>query len=59
MPSSSQISVRGCFRRPPGARRCVRQAPHDGSRPPSIRLPIETQLKDATVAEFKNYADSE
>ena len=28
------------------------------TRPPSIRLlPIETRLKEATVTEFKNYAD--
>jgi hypothetical protein len=37
---------------------CPTELLHDGSRPPSIRLlPIETRLKDATVAEFKNYAD--
>ena len=37
---------------------CPTEILYDGSRPPSIRLlPIETRLKDATVAEFKNYAD--
>ena len=37
---------------------CPTELLHDGSRPPSIRLlPIETRLKDATVTEFKNYAD--
>ncbi len=37
---------------------CPTELLHDPSRPPSIRLlPIETRLKDATVAEFKNYAD--
>ncbi len=37
---------------------CPTELLHDGTRPPSIRLlPIETRLKDATVAEFKNYAD--
>ena len=37
---------------------CPTELLYDGSRPPSIRLlPIETRLKDATVAEFKNYAD--
>jgi hypothetical protein len=31
---------------------------HDPSRPPSIRLlPIETRLNEATVSEFKHYAD--
>ena len=45
--------------RRPGARRCARPSScTTPSRPPSIRLlPIETRLKDATVAEFKNYAD--
>ncbi len=37
---------------------CPTELLHDPTRPPSIRLlPIETRLKDATVAEFKNYAD--
>ena len=37
---------------------CPTELLHDPSRPPSIRLlPIETRLKDATVAEFKTYAD--
>ncbi len=37
---------------------CPTELLHDASRPPSIRLlPIETRLKDATVSEFKNYAD--
>ena len=37
---------------------CPTELLYDGTRPPSIRLlPIETRLKDATVAEFKNYAD--
>jgi len=37
---------------------CPTELLHDGSRPPSIRLlPIETRLKDATVAEFRHYAD--
>ncbi|HVF64514.1 MAG TPA: dynamin family protein [Casimicrobiaceae bacterium] len=37
---------------------CPTELLHDASRPPSIRLlPIETRLKDATVAEFRNYAD--
>ena len=37
---------------------CPTELLYDGSRAPSIRLlPIETRLKDATVAEFKNYAD--
>jgi hypothetical protein len=37
---------------------CPTELLHDGARPPSIRLlPIETRLKDATVAEFKGYAD--
>ena len=37
---------------------CPTELLYDGARPPSIRLlPIETRLKDATVAEFKNYAD--
>jgi len=37
---------------------CPTELLYDGSRPPSIRLlPIETRGKDATVAEFKNYAD--
>ena len=37
---------------------CPTELLYDGSRPPSIRLlPIETRLKDATVAEFRNYAD--
>ncbi len=37
---------------------CPTELLYDGSRPPSIRLlPIETRLKEATVAEFKNYAD--
>jgi len=37
---------------------CPTELLHDPSRPPSIRLlPIETRLKDASVAEFKDYAD--
>ncbi|HEX4884763.1 MAG TPA: dynamin family protein [Casimicrobiaceae bacterium] len=37
---------------------CPTELLHDPSRPPSIRLlPIETRLKDATVAEYKNYPD--
>jgi hypothetical protein len=37
---------------------CPTELLYDPARPPSIRLlPIETRLKDATVAEFKNYAD--
>jgi hypothetical protein len=37
---------------------CPTELLHDPQRAPSIRLlPIETRLKDATVAEFKNYAD--
>ncbi len=37
---------------------CPTELLYDGSRSPSIRLlPIETRLKDATVTEFKNYAD--
>jgi hypothetical protein len=37
---------------------CPTELLYDPSRPPSIRLlPIETRLKEATVAEFKNYAD--
>jgi len=37
---------------------CPTELLYDGARPPSIRLlPIETRLKDATVSEFKNYAD--
>ena len=37
---------------------CPTELLHDASRPPSIRLlPIETRLKDATVAEYKNYPD--
>jgi hypothetical protein len=37
---------------------CPTELLYDGTRAPSIRLlPIETRLKDATVAEFKNYAD--
>ena len=37
---------------------CPTEILHDASRPPSIRLlPIETRLKDGTVAELKNYAD--
>ncbi len=37
---------------------CPTELLHDPSRPPAIRLlPIETRLTDATVAEFKNYAD--
>jgi len=37
---------------------CPTELLHDPSRPPSIRLlPIETRGKDATVAEFKNYAE--
>ena len=37
---------------------CPTELLHDPSRPPSIRLlPIETRLNEATVSEFKNYAD--
>ncbi len=37
---------------------CPTELLHDPSRPPSIRLlPIETRMKDATVAEFETYAD--
>jgi hypothetical protein len=37
---------------------CPTELLHDPSRPPSIRLlPIETRERDATVTEFKNYAD--
>jgi dynamin family protein len=37
---------------------CPTELLHDASREPSIRLlPIETRARDATVAEFKNYAD--
>src|SRR5947207_9784786 len=37
---------------------CPTELLHDPLGTPSIRLlPIETRLKDATVAEFKNYAD--
>ena len=37
---------------------CPTEILHDSSRPPSIRLlPIESRLKDGTVAELKNYAD--
>jgi hypothetical protein len=37
---------------------CPTELLHDPSLPPSIRLlPIETRLNDATVTEFKNYAD--
>jgi hypothetical protein len=37
---------------------CPTEILHDPSRPPSIRLlPIETRLKDGTVAELKGYAD--
>ena len=37
---------------------CPTELLHDPSRPPSIRLlPIETRLKEATVAEYKNYPD--
>ncbi len=37
---------------------CPTEILYDATRPPSIRLlPIETRSKDATVAEFKHYAD--
>ncbi len=37
---------------------CPTELLYDPSRPPSIRLlPIETRLKDASVSEFKDYAD--
>ena len=37
---------------------CPTELLFDATRPPSIRLlPIETRLKDATVEEFRNYAD--
>ena len=57
--SSSPTSASASCRRRRAARRCARPSSSTTpSRPPSIRLlPIETRLKDATVAEFKNYAD--
>jgi hypothetical protein len=37
---------------------CPTELLYDPARPPSIRLlPIETRLKDATVMEFRNFAD--
>jgi hypothetical protein len=37
---------------------CPTELLYDASRPPSIRLlPIETRQKDASVSEYKNYAD--
>ncbi len=37
---------------------CPTELLYDATRPPSIRLlPIETRLKDATVMEFRNFAD--
>ena len=37
---------------------CPTELLYDSTRPPSIRLlPIETRSRDATVSEFKNYAD--
>ena len=37
---------------------CPTELLFDATRPPSIRLlPIETRLKDATVMEFRNFAD--
>jgi hypothetical protein len=37
---------------------CPTEILHDPSRPPSMRLlPIETRLNDASVSEFKTYAD--
>ena len=37
---------------------CPTELLHDPTRPPSIRLlPIETRLKDASVSEYKSYAD--
>jgi len=37
---------------------CPTELLYEASRPPSIRLlPIETRQKDATVSEYKNYAD--
>jgi hypothetical protein len=37
---------------------CPTELLYDPTRPPSIRLlPIETRARDASVAEFKNYAD--
>jgi len=37
---------------------CPTELLYDATRPPSIRLlPIETRLRDASVSEFKNYAD--
>jgi len=37
---------------------CPTELLYDATRAPSIRLlPIETRLKDATVSDFKNYAD--
>jgi hypothetical protein len=37
---------------------CPTELLYEASRPPSIRLlPIETRLKEASVSEFKNYAD--
>ena len=57
--SSSPTSASGCCRRRPGrTTMCPTELLYDPSRPPSIRLlPIETRLNDATVTEFKNYAD--
>ena len=37
---------------------CPTELLYDPTRPPSIRLlPIETRVRDGSVAEFKNYAD--
>jgi hypothetical protein len=37
---------------------CPTELLYDATRPPSIRLlPIETRLKDATLVEFRNFAD--
>jgi hypothetical protein len=37
---------------------CPTELLYDPTRPPSIRLlPIETRIRDGSVAEFKNYAD--
>ena len=37
---------------------CPTELLYDAGRPPSIRLlPIETRQKEATVSEYKNYAD--
>ena len=51
----------GCRLLPASAGRttmCPTELLHDPTQPPAIRLlPIETRLRDATVADFKSYAD--